>query len=150
MSVTLEVLSVILVAIAMALALAHALELPGKTRLGKEQYLAVQTIYYPGFTLGGIAEPAAIIAVLALLLVGPEGTARAWLTAGALVALITMHLVFWIMTQPVNRFWLSDTQLTAPAQRFFSTGGTARPCRTGPPCATAGSARICCGRSLPC
>jgi hypothetical protein len=40
----------------MALSLAHALEVPGKLRLNKEQYLAVQTIYYPGFTLGGIAE----------------------------------------------------------------------------------------------
>jgi hypothetical protein len=121
MSLALEVLSVILVAIAMALALAHALELPGKMRLGKEEYLAVQTIYYPGFTLGGMAEPAAIVAVLALLVIGPDGTARSWLTAGALMALIAMHLVFWIMTQPVNRFWVRDTPLTAPAQRFFGT-----------------------------
>jgi hypothetical protein len=42
-----------LAAVTMALSLAHALELPGKLRLGKEQYLAVQPIYYPGFTIGG-------------------------------------------------------------------------------------------------
>jgi hypothetical protein len=35
-----------LAAVTMALSLAHALELPGKLRLGKEQYLAVQPIYY--------------------------------------------------------------------------------------------------------
>ena len=39
----------------MALALAHALERPGKMRLSKE--LAIQPIYYPGFTFGGTAEP---------------------------------------------------------------------------------------------
>ncbi|MBB4228085.1 hypothetical protein [Rhizobium mongolense] len=36
----LEILTVLIVAVAMALALAHALELPGKMRLSKEQYLA--------------------------------------------------------------------------------------------------------------
>jgi hypothetical protein len=53
----LQVLTVLLVAVAMALALAHALELPGKLRLSKEQYLAVQPIYYPGFTFGGWPSP---------------------------------------------------------------------------------------------
>ena len=45
---TLQILAVFLVALAMALALAHALEMPGKLRLDKEIYKAVQTIYYPG------------------------------------------------------------------------------------------------------
>jgi len=49
----LEVLTVLLVAVAMALALAHALELPGKLRLSKDAYIAMQPIYYPGFTIGG-------------------------------------------------------------------------------------------------
>lgn len=40
----LHVGTLILVAIAMALSLAHALELPGKMRLSKENYLAVQQI----------------------------------------------------------------------------------------------------------
>ena len=53
MFVTLEVLAVSLVSIAMALALAHALEFPVKMRLDKQTYLAVQPIYYPGFTIGG-------------------------------------------------------------------------------------------------
>jgi len=49
---TLQILTTLLVAIAMAMALAHALELPGKLRLTKEAYLAIQPIYYPGFTIG--------------------------------------------------------------------------------------------------
>jgi hypothetical protein len=47
----------------MGLALAHALEFTSKLRLNKDTYLAIQTIYDPGFTIGGISEPLAIIAI---------------------------------------------------------------------------------------
>jgi hypothetical protein len=40
----LKVLAVVAVAVVMALSLAHVLELPGKMRLSKEHYLAVQSI----------------------------------------------------------------------------------------------------------
>jgi hypothetical protein len=53
----LKIVTVLLVAVAMDMVLAHALELPGKLRLPKDQYLAVQAIYYPGFRFGGVAEP---------------------------------------------------------------------------------------------
>jgi hypothetical protein len=49
MLVALTVVTVFLVAVAMSLALAHALELPGKMRLDRKTYHAVQSIYYPGF-----------------------------------------------------------------------------------------------------
>jgi hypothetical protein len=52
----LEVVTVFLVAVAMALALAHALEFPGKMRLSKEDYLATQSIYYPVATLSRAAR----------------------------------------------------------------------------------------------
>lgn len=68
MYIALEIITVMLAAVTMSLALAHALEPPGKMRLTKEEYLAVQAIYYPGFTLGGIAEFGSIIAALALLI----------------------------------------------------------------------------------
>jgi hypothetical protein len=56
----LQVVSLLLVAVAMALALAHVLELPGKLRLDQKTYYAVQSIYCPGFTVGrGIGEAAA-------------------------------------------------------------------------------------------
>ena len=57
----LQVVTVISVSVAMALALAHALELPGKLRLTKEAYYAMQSIYYPGFTIGGIGEAGGLL-----------------------------------------------------------------------------------------
>jgi hypothetical protein len=77
----LEVLTVILVAIAMVPALAHALELPGKLRLPKDQYLVVQPIYCPGFTIAGIAEPLGVLAALALLLLAAGTQQSGWLLA---------------------------------------------------------------------
>lgn len=120
MLLTLEVLTAVLAAIAMVPAVAHALELPGKLRLGKHEYLAVQTIYYPGFTLAGIAEPVAILATLALLFFTPMPMPF-WLIALALAALVIMHAIFWLVTQPVNKFWLSETELTDAAKRFFGS-----------------------------
>ena len=122
MYVALQVLTVMLAAVTMALSLAHALEFPGKLRLKKEQYLAVQPIYYPGFTIGGIAEPAVILATLALLIMTPAGTAAFWLVAGALAALATVQVIFWSKTQPVNSFWLEETELSRSATRFLQTG----------------------------
>jgi hypothetical protein len=125
MYVALEVLTVMLAAITMSLALAHALELPGKLRLGKEQYLAVQTIYYPGFTLGGIAEGMVILAAIALLVLTPTGSVQFWLILGALAAFVVVQAIFWLMTQPVNKYWLIKTDLSGVATRFFETGSAA-------------------------
>jgi hypothetical protein len=104
----------------MALPLAHALELPGKMRLSKEQYLGMQLIYYPGFTIGGIAEPVGLLAMLTLLLLVPPGGASFWLTAGAFVALLVMHAAYWLLTHPVNNFWLKDFKLKGIGRGFFS------------------------------
>ena len=120
MYIVLQVLTVVLVAGAMAMALAHALELPGKLRLGRQEYFVVQRIYYPGFTIGGgIAEVGGIVATLALMLT--SSAARFWLIVGASAGLVLMQLVFWLMTQPVNKPWLRDVELAAPAKRFFAT-----------------------------
>jgi hypothetical protein len=125
MYVVLQILAVMLAAVTMSLALAHALELPGKLRLNKEQYLAVQTIYYPGFTLGGIAEFGSIVATLALLMLTPAGSSQFWLVAGALAALAAVQVTFWTVTQPVNRYWMQHTDLSRAATRFFETGSKA-------------------------
>lgn len=120
MFLLLQILSVILVSIAMALSLAHALELPGKLRLTRENYLALQTIYYPGFTIGGISEPTAILATLVLLILTPAYTPAFWQTLTALVALALAHLVFWVVTQPVNKYWLAGETLGETGTRFFA------------------------------
>jgi hypothetical protein len=117
---TLQVVTLILVAFAMAMALAHVLELPGKLRLSKDEYLVVQTIYYPGFTIGGASEPAGMIALLLLVLFTPAASAAFWLTLGALGALAAAHAVYWTVTHPVNNFWLKDFELKPIGAGFFS------------------------------
>src|SRR5690349_8022783 len=124
MLVALKIVTVTLVAIAMALALAHALEFPGKMRLSKEQYLAVQPIYYPGFTFGGAAEPLGIVLIFVLLLLAPANTAASWLIAAALIALVLMHAAYWFFTHPVNNFWLQGFQLQGASAHFFSVGAS--------------------------
>lgn len=91
----------------MALALAHALELPGKMRLSKEAYLAVQPIYYPGLTIGGsIGEAGGMLALLGLLAFTPYASAGFGWTLAAFLLLLAMHLIYWLATHPVNHFWL--------------------------------------------
>jgi hypothetical protein len=115
--------------------LAHALELPGKLRLTRDTYFAVQPIYYPGFTIAGITEPVAIISTIILLVLTPRGGADFWLTLVTLVALIGMHAVYWLFTHPVNNFWLQDEKLSGLGSGFFSLGSPSKRGRendTGP------------------
>jgi len=120
MILTLQIATIFFVAITMSLPLAHALEFPGKMRLNAETYMAVQTIYYPGFTIGGIGEPLAILGSLALLIAMWRDPAFWWIVA-ALLALIITHAVFWFVTQPTNRFWLRSQQMVKVGTKFFGT-----------------------------
>jgi hypothetical protein len=122
----LQIVTAILIAVALALALAHALELPGKLRLSKETYFAMQPIYYPGFTIGGgIGEFGGLIATVLLLWLTPLGSTAFWLTLGALLGLVGMQAVYWLVTHPVNQFWLEGENLSGLSAGFFSFG-TAR------------------------
>ncbi|KAB0264416.1 anthrone oxygenase family protein [Microvirga brassicacearum] len=125
----LEVLTVVLTAVAMTFALAHAAELPGKMRLNKETYLAVQPIYYPGFTIGGFSEPASTIAVIVLMFFTPFASAAFWWIAAALISLLVMQLVYWTTTHPVNKLWLKDQKLKGAGAGFFSIGQNQRDTR---------------------
>lgn len=120
----LQVVAVILVAVGVALTLAHALELPGKLRLTKDAYVAVQSIYYPGFTIGALfGEFGAMVATLVLLVLTPFASAGFWLTLVAFLALVIMHGLYWALTHPVNKFWLKDQQLRGAGAAFFAVGG---------------------------
>jgi anthrone oxygenase-like protein len=122
----LQVLTMMLVVIALSPALAHTLELPGKMRLSKEAYLTVQSIYYPGFTIaGGIGEAGGVLATFVLVLLTPRETTAFWLTMGALLGLLATQLVFWTMTQPVNKIWVRGHQLSTLSATFFSVGPAA-------------------------
>lgn len=117
-----QVLTVVLVALAMAPALAHALELPGKMRLTEEVYFAVQRIYYPGFTIAGIGEPASFISIIVLLFLTPRATVAFWLTLVALIGLLGMQVVYWIFLHPVNKVWLQGATLSSVGSGFFAFG----------------------------
>jgi hypothetical protein len=125
---TVEIVSILLVALAMAPALAHLLEFPGKNRLTKDAYLTVQPIYYPGFTIaGGVGEVDGLIAVLAIVFLTRHGTPAFWLRLLALAAVLGMQVVFWLFTQPVNKFWLQSTTRGGFSEAFFNVGsGTHR------------------------
>jgi hypothetical protein len=118
----LHILTVLLVAVALAPSLAHALELPGKLRLTKEAYFAMQPIYYPGFTLAGISEPLGILATILLLCLTPLGSADFWLTLVALLGLLGMQAIYWLWTHPVNQFWVEGAPLNRMSAGFFSFG----------------------------
>jgi hypothetical protein len=123
----LQVITLVLVAIAMALALAHVAELPGKLRLDRATYLAVQPIYYPGFTIGaGIGEFGGMLALLVLLVATPRGTGPFWWTLAALASLVAMHSVYWVVTHPVNAAWMKGTPLVGFSGAFLSFGNRRR------------------------
>lgn len=129
MFLTLQVITVFLACTTFALSFAHALELPGKLRLDKENYRAVQTIYYPGFTLGGFGELLAIVAALGLLLATTAGSTSFILTLIAIVGLIANHVAYWLLTHPVNNFWLKDQDLSGLSGGFFKFGPLTRESR---------------------
>jgi hypothetical protein len=117
-----QVATLMLVALGMAMSVAHALEMPGKMRLDREAYLTVQPIYYPGFTIGaGFGEFGAMVAVAALLFATPAGLPFE-LTLAALVAMVAAHAVYWIVTHPTNRFWLREQKLSGAGAAFFAVG----------------------------
>jgi anthrone oxygenase-like protein len=128
----LQILTLVLVVLAMVPALAHALELPGKLRLTKNAYFAVQPIYYPGFTIAGISEPVAIVSTIILLVFTPLGSGDFWLTLAGLLGLISMHAVYWLFTHPVNNFWIQGEKLSSLGSGFFSIGSVSRRGETRP------------------
>lgn len=116
----LQVLTVMLAVFSTAFMLAHAFELPGKKRLDRDSYLIVQRIYYPGFTIGGIAEGVSPIAALVLTVLTPFGTPAFWLTLIGFLGLAAAHAAYWIITHPVNKVWLEGEALGKAGTGFFA------------------------------
>jgi hypothetical protein len=120
MLLTVQIVTLLLVSVAYALAPAHVLELPGKLRLDRNTYLAVQQIYYPGFTIGGgVGEGGGMIGLLILLLLTPRPSDAFRWTLIAFIALLAMHVAYWIFTHPVNKYWLKDQKLEGLSGGFF-------------------------------
>jgi len=121
----LQIAATVTVGIVMGLSLAHALELPGKRRLNREQYLATQTIYYPGFTIGGMAEPLSIVLLTMLVFLTRASPLPFFLEIGSLLGIVAIQLLFWTRTQPVNRYWLQQTRTSQTARTFFGLAQSA-------------------------
>ena len=119
MLLALKLVSIFLVVATVIPSAAHALEFPGKLRLTREQYLAVQPIYYPGFTAIGVAEPLSILVLAAVLVLTRAQTTTFWLVAASLLAAVITHTLYWFLTAPVNKIWLGSEKLSGSAQRFF-------------------------------
>jgi hypothetical protein len=125
---TVEILAVVLVGLSASMGLAHVLELPGKLRLTEDEYRIVQPIYYPGFTIGGlIGEFGGILVTAVLVALTPTPSPAFWLRAGALAALLILHGVYWLLTHPVNKFWLADQPVRGAGRSFFAMGSGPRP-----------------------
>lgn len=123
----LQIVTTLVLSVAMTMSLAHALEFPGKMSLSKEDYFAVQKIYYPGFTYAGATEPVAIILLGTLLFFTPRGTSGFWLTTLALLGATVMHAVYWLVTHPVNRAWVTGVELSKFGSGFFTFGSEPQP-----------------------
>jgi len=121
MYVLLQIVTVTSAAIAMALPLAHLLEWPGKLRLSREQYMAMQRAYYPGFTYAGLVEPLAVLLAFVLVLWTPPTTPPFWLAAASVILLGAMHGSYWLLTHPINRFWMAEARLASAGARFFGS-----------------------------
>jgi hypothetical protein len=117
-----QILILMIVAAAWAFALAHMAEMPGKLRLDRSTYFAVQRIYYPGFTIGGACEPISIIALG--IMTWSIGSADPAFTpfVVALAATVAAHGIYWTVTHPINKHWMADGELTGAASAFFKAG----------------------------
>ena len=103
-----------------ATAMVHALELPGTRRLGEDRYHTVQPIYYPGFTVGGlVGEPGGLPATLLLVLSIPAATPTFWLTSTAFIVLLAMHLLYRMLTLPLEQLLAQGTDLKTRAGGFY-------------------------------
>ena len=92
-------------------------------RLDKETYDAMQSIYYPGFTIGGgIGEAGGTISTIILLFLTPWGGKDFWLTLVALLGLLGMQAVSWLFTHQVNKFWVEGENLDRFSSGFLSFG----------------------------
>lgn len=116
--------SLLFVALVLAPALAHLLELPNKIGLSREEYLVVQQIYN-GWQLLGIVIYGALLSTLALTIMVRHQPKVFGLTLAAFLCLLAAHVLFWIYTFPANQetlYWtvLPENWMVLRAQWEYS------------------------------
>ncbi len=103
-------LSVLFVALALAPAMAHLLELPNKMTLSREEYLVVQQIYR-GWALLGIVIFGALLATLTLMILVRHNRRIFTLTLVAFLCIAGSLAVFFTFTYPTNQVTNNWTHL---------------------------------------
>ena len=88
-------------ALALGAALAHALELPNKIYLTKDEYFIVQKAYR-GWSQLGYLLVIELIAMLAVAVLSRHEPRVLWPTIIAIVCLVAAQAVFWTFTYPAN------------------------------------------------
>jgi hypothetical protein len=116
--------SLLFVALVLAPALAHLLELPNKIGLSREEYLVVQQIYN-GWQLLGIVIYGALLSTLVLTIMVRHQPKVFGLTLTAFLCVLMAHVVFWIFTFPANKetlYWtvLPENWMALRAQWEYS------------------------------
>jgi hypothetical protein len=111
--------TILLVALLLGLAFAHVLEMPAKMQYDGALYVTLQKTLYVEWgppNVGGILEPAAILATLVLTFLVRLRRPAFWLTLGASVALLlAFPVVFFVFVAPANEAFLSATAASVPA-----------------------------------
>jgi len=123
MNVMMLAASLILASVTIVSPLAGALEVPGDVQLSRDSYLAVRGIYYPGFTIAGVAEPLAVVVICALLASLSPAMPAFWLVALAFAAEALAHLLYWLLIVPMNRVWLAAESVPTASAPQATTGG---------------------------
>ena len=95
-------LSLLFVALALAPAMAHLLELPNKINLSREDYLKVQQIYR-GWALLGFVVVGALLSTLALTITVRHERKAFILALIAFLCIAGTQVIFWIYTYPANQ-----------------------------------------------
>jgi hypothetical protein len=113
-----RLVTILLVALSMATAFCHLLEMPAKLKVDGALWLKLlQTLYPPAFgTVGGAAEVGALIMVVSLVFLVRNRRSRAfgW-TLLAAICMVATHAAFWVWVSPVNAIMLPLTPDTLPS-----------------------------------
>ena len=111
-------ITLLLVALLTGLAFAHVLERPAKMLYDAALYVTLQKTLYVAWgppNVGGILEPAAILATIALAFAERKRRRAMWLSVGAVVALLlAFPVVFFVYVAPANEAFLAATLATIP------------------------------------
>ncbi len=124
-----------LVALLLGMGFTHVLESPAKMQYDAALYVTLQKTLYVAWgppNVGGILEPAAILATISLAFLLRKRRPAFWLTLGAGSALLlAFPVVFFIFVAPANEAFFAATAASIPTnwielRRSWETGHAIR------------------------